>query len=154
MVREQQSQRHRGMPAASASCWLTPYSYYHHFFFPSLTAKGVSCFPRFHESSAAIGILLLPLLNDEDQLFCRSRAARLPWHPQHYTTALAEDPSPRKPAFFQKSCYSRHFTFIPTRRSAHVPWVWTYSYCNGSLHPETGHLEMGRERFGSRKAPS
>lgn len=35
-------------------------------------------------------------------------------HPQHYTSALAEAPSPRKSAFSRNSCYSRHFIFIPT----------------------------------------
>lgn len=144
MVHEQPPQHHCQITATSASCWLIPYSYYHRFFFPSLTPEGVSCFPWFHHSSTATGISLLALLNDVDQLFCRSRAA---WHPQHYTSALAEDPSSRKPAFSPKSRYSRHVTLIPTRFSACVPWVWMYSYCNGLLHPETGHLEMGR--FGS-----
>lgn len=83
-----------------------------------LTPEGVSCFPWFHHSSTAIGISLLALLNDVDQLFCRSRAARLSWHPQRYTSALAEDPSSRKPAFSPKSRYSRHVTWIPTRFSA------------------------------------
>lgn len=146
MVHEQQSQHHCWITATSASCCLIPYGHYHHFFFPSLTPKGVSCFPWFHKSSTAIGISLLPLLNDEDQLFCGSRAARLSWHPQRYTSALAEDASLRKPAFSQKSCYSRHFMLIPTSFSARVPWVWTYSSCNGLLHPETGRLETGRER--------
>lgn len=112
MEHQQQSHHHCRITATSASCCLTPYSYYHHFSFPSLTPKGVSCFPWFHKSSAAFGISLLPLLNDEDRLFWRSRAARLSWHPQHNTSPLAEDPSPRKPAFSQKSCYSRHFTLI------------------------------------------
>lgn len=74
----------------------------------------------------------------------------------HSTTpsALSEDPSPRKTAFPQKSCYSRHSAWIPPHLLAHRPWVWTYSYGNGLFQLETGHLETPREGFGSQKALS
>lgn len=109
--------------------------------------------------------LLSPLISQvthTNRNFTSATAARggsagpgLSRHSQHYTSALAEDPSPRKPILSpQKSCCSRHFVLIPTRLSAHVPWVWRYSYCNGLLHPQTEHLETGRERSGCQKAPS
>lgn len=67
---------------------FTPYSPYHHFFFPSLTSKGVSCFPWFHKSPTAIGILFLPLLSDKDQLFYRTKAAWLSWHPAPHQSTI------------------------------------------------------------------
>lgn len=117
-----------------------------HHLSPSPTSQGGSWFPWFHKSPTATGIWVLPLLSDEDQLSCRTRAVLA------HSTTPAEEPSLRKSAFSQKSCCSRHSTGTPPHLSAHTPGVGTFSCGNGLFQLETGHLELPGKRFGSQEA--
>lgn len=122
---EHPPRHHCPIAATSASCCHTPYSHYHHFF-ASLTSKGVPCFPQFQKSPTAIATSFLPLLNDEDQLFCRTRAAWLSWHTAlhqvHYLKIQAQEKlhSPRRAATqdilheFHPTCWHTDLEFEHT----------------------------------------
>lgn len=121
---EHPPRHHCPIAATSASCCHTPYSHYHHFF-ASLTSKGVvPCFPQFQKSPTAIATSFLPLLNDEDQLFCRTRAAWLSWH-----TAL----------------HQVHCLKIQAQEKLHSPRRAATQDILHEFHPTCWHTDLGFE---------
>lgn len=120
---EHPPRHHCPIAATSASCCHTPYSHSHHFF-ASLTSKGVPCFPQFQKSPTAIATSFLPLLNDEDQLFCRTRAAWLSWH-----TAL----------------HQVHYLKIQAQEKLHSPRRAATQDILHEFHPTCWHTDLGFE---------
>lgn len=77
---------------------LSPYC---HHFFPLSNLRRALLFPLISQPPTAIAIWFLPLLNDEDQLFCRTRAAWLSWHPALHQCTIWRS-KPKKNCIFPK----------------------------------------------------
>ena len=146
VVHEQQPQRRRRVTAASASCGL------------HLTAPIPPSSSLLWPQGGLLFLLISQVIHSNRDF----TSVTVDWHGPAFLQvpgSLAVLPSPalhqlktqaqENLHFPKRAAIQRHFTFIPACLSAHMPWVWTDSYGNGLLHPETGHLEVGRERFGS-----